>query len=123
MPDLEGLDSPPRVIAVYIAGAWSADDFSQLLRNLEDTYNLSAVLAAGLLGEGHVREQFFPLDRRKVRHLAGQRIEAPLAVIRLQYASPGSVDLVGLGTLAGHVKEFLLGLLDRYQNRRFRQLD
>jgi len=94
------------------------------MRSLNDIYNLSAVLTFGLLSDGSFREQFFPIDRRKVRNLATRQLESPwLVVKRIQYGSPGLVDLAGLGTLAGHVKEFLLGLLDRYLNRKIRSVE
>jgi hypothetical protein len=124
MPDIQKIDDQQSVIVIYIAGAWSAEDFSQVMRSLNDIYNLSAVLAAGLLRDPEARGRFFGVDRRKVRRLARTRIEAPwLVVRRLHYASPGVADLAGIGTLVGHVKDFLLGILDRFQNRHIRKAE
>ena len=44
-------------------------------------------------------------------------------VVRIQYGSPGSLDVAGIGTLAGHVKEFLLGIIDRWQAKSMRQVE
>ncbi len=44
-------------------------------------------------------------------------------VQRIEYASPGLKDLVGLGEITGHVKDFIIALLDRWLNRRQRKLE
>lgn len=42
----------------------------------------------------------------------------PLLVSRIQFGSPGFTDISGVGTVIGHLKELLLGLLKAYQARR-----
>ncbi|MBB5354007.1 hypothetical protein HNR46_004279 [Haloferula luteola] len=46
-----------------------------------------------------------------------------LAVTRLQFASPGFKDLAGLGEVIGHLKDFMIHLIDLYSNRRKRNLE
>jgi len=49
--------------------------------------------------------------------------EERLEVRRISYASPGFSDLVGIGTVVGHIKEFILKLGERRDSRRHRELD
>ena len=39
------------------------------------------------------------------------------------YASPGATDLAGVGTVVGHIKDFILKLIERRDSRRKRELD
>jgi hypothetical protein len=50
------------------------------------------------------------------------RPEEGLDIRRIRYASPGSADLVGIGAVVGHVKEFVLRLIERRDFRRQREL-
>jgi hypothetical protein len=45
-----------------------------------------------------------------------------LAVQRVRYASPGSIDLVGIGAVMGHVKDFAVKMIERHDNKRQRKL-
>lgn len=124
MPDLDSIHGRERRIQVHIGGAWSAEDFSHLMRSVNDIYTLSAVLTGDLLRQENNRNRFFPLNRRKVRRLARERLRVPwLSVRRLHYGSPGSIDFTGMGVIAGHVKEFLLAIIDRFASRKFRAIE
>lgn len=46
-----------------------------------------------------------------------------LEVRRISYASPGATDLAGIGTVIGHIKDFILKLIERRNSKRQRQLD
>jgi len=48
--------------------------------------------------------------------------EERLDVRRISYASPGSVDLIGIGAIVGHVKDFTLKLIDRQDSKQQRKL-
>jgi hypothetical protein len=45
-----------------------------------------------------------------------------LAVRRVNYASPGSIDLVGIGAVVGHVKDFAIKMIERHDTKRQREL-
>lgn len=45
-----------------------------------------------------------------------------LEVRRINYASPGSADLAGLGAVVGHIKDFVLKLIERRDLKRQRDL-
>jgi hypothetical protein len=45
-----------------------------------------------------------------------------LQVRRVSYASPGSVDLVGIGAVVGHLKDFVLRMIERHDTKRHREL-
>jgi hypothetical protein len=49
--------------------------------------------------------------------------EEQLYVKRIQFGSPGFTDLAGVGDVAGHIKDFLLKLIDLAVTRRQRQLE
>lgn len=46
-----------------------------------------------------------------------------LEIRRLNYASPGVSDLAGVGAIVGHVKDFVVKLIDRHDTRRQRDLN
>lgn len=48
--------------------------------------------------------------------------EERLQVRRVSYASPGSIDLVGIGAVVGHIKDFVLKLIEREDSKRSREL-
>jgi hypothetical protein len=45
-----------------------------------------------------------------------------LHVRRVSYASPGSIDLVGIGAVVGHIKDFMLKPIERHDSKRHREL-
>jgi hypothetical protein len=48
--------------------------------------------------------------------------EERLEVRRISYASPGFADLAGIGAVMGHLKDFVLRLIERHDGRRQRDL-
>jgi hypothetical protein len=46
-----------------------------------------------------------------------------LQVCRVQYASPGSIDLAGLGAVVGHVKDLLVRLIELASERKKHELE
>jgi hypothetical protein len=46
-----------------------------------------------------------------------------LLVRHISYGSPGSLDLAGVGVVVGHIKDFILRLVERKDLQRKRQLD
>ncbi len=46
-----------------------------------------------------------------------------LRVTRVQFSSPGFKDFSGLGEVVGHIKDFVLRLIDLYVGRRKRQIE
>jgi hypothetical protein len=45
-----------------------------------------------------------------------------LHIRRINYASPGSIDLVGIGAVVGHIKDFAIKLIERHDSKRGREL-
>jgi hypothetical protein len=45
-----------------------------------------------------------------------------IQIRRITFASPGSIDLIGLGAVIGHLKDFVLGLIERSDSKRRREL-
>jgi hypothetical protein len=81
------------------------------------------------------RRRFHPFDfgifpslpaiwiEREFVNLAGLvRPEESLDIRRINYASPGFADLTGIGTVVGHLKEFVLKLIERRDLKRQREL-
>lgn len=65
-----------------------------------------------------------PTDSTELVRLA--RIVYPaeaLEVRRLRYESPGITDIAGLGEIVGHVKDFILRIIEHRSQRRKRELD
>lgn len=45
-----------------------------------------------------------------------------LEVRRIRYSSPGVADLAGIGTVVGHLKDFIVRLIERHNSKRQREL-
>ena len=123
-------------------GTWTLDEFSDSLRSIGDIYGLRAVLAIEQQGRdadesfsgvpfglrrlpphlqkapsrklGIIFPVFHPLinPRNPTEALRVLEPGERLYVKRIQFASPGFTDLAGLGTIVGHVKDFLFKLID-----------
>jgi hypothetical protein len=73
---------------------------------------------------GYGLQTLIPIDDSHLSRLRGLfDSEERLEVRRITYASPGFADLAGLGTVVGHLKDFLLRLMERRDNRRQRELN
>jgi hypothetical protein len=49
--------------------------------------------------------------------------EERLEVRRINYGSPGVADLAGIGTVIGHIKDFIVKLIERGDSRKQRELN
>lgn len=49
--------------------------------------------------------------------------EERLEISQIKYASPGFTDLAGIGTVVGHIKDFIMTLIERRDSRRQRELN
>jgi len=64
-----------------------------------------------------------PLQLRRLAAILGS--SGPLRIRRIEYASPGFTDLTGVGQIVGHLKDFLVQLIEicRPSSREQRQLE
>ena len=75
-------------------------------------------LALGFLGLGPP-----PLDETRLARLPQILLPADrLGLHRITYASPGAADLFGIGEVVGHIKDFVLKLIERKDLKRQRKL-
>lgn len=113
----------PQAIRLFIDGHWTATELTLLLRGIDDIYNLAFILEAVRL-PAFAREALFPIDRRRIANVARALPGfMPLSVPRISYASPGLSDLAGVAKALKHVKDLLLGLVDRGIQTRQRRLE
>lgn len=140
---IEGLtktDTARRALHLDLSSSWTAEELGQALVAISGLYDLRSYLAD--VKRAHIPMQFGILSLREPRS-ALSRVslppptidkvslsrwkgtlpeEAKLQLKRIQYASPGTVDLVGLGAIVGHIKEFVQDLINRYGAKRQRAL-
>lgn len=146
------MDKSRRILRLDLDGGWSAEELGRVLVNLSDLYNLRLFLellrediqewaryfpdlldfppfARHRLRQHPYRPWFPlwqglpPLDDSCLSRLS--ELIAPeerLKVWRVEYASPGFSDLAGLGAVIGHLKDFILKLIERRDGRRSRAL-
>ena len=66
--------------------------------------------------------------RASSRRLSGRtgrlyaRPISPIVVVKIQFGSPGFVDLAGVGRVVGEVRKFLLGIIDRFIGKEDREI-
>jgi hypothetical protein len=65
-----------------------------------------------------------PLDSEQLASLADFTLpKEELVVSRIQYASPGFKDLTGIGDVIGHVKDFVVRVIELWCDREKRRLE
>jgi hypothetical protein len=147
------MDRTVQILRLNMEGRWLADELGSCMSDLSALYDLRMCLELLREDETDWEllfdelMHFPPLRRRFKRRLLRQQLFpfAPLAaqiditkvstlreylepserleVRRLNYASPGTSDLAGVGAIVGHVKDFVHKLIDRHDTRRQRELN
>lgn len=109
-----------QIIRIYISDDWSASDIATFLHALDYLYNLSLRIVAAATSNEQERQLDMWAEKSLLsEHIKNQFPQAELEVCQIHYSSPGFTDLGGIGTVIGHLKDFLLRLIDyRVQARR-----
>ncbi|MEP3334170.1 hypothetical protein [Sedimentitalea sp.] len=98
-----------------IEGSWSAKEMGQLFQSCETIYAHLAQFYGKELYREYRRQSNDPTPTGN----ADGR-DKLLRVISISYSSPGWADLAGAGELTGHLKDFILGVVDRVIERKDR---
>ena len=121
------------MLRLDIQGRWEPEDFIEVLKGLESLYYKAVVS-----GPRFYEPPFFPfewlrfsgsfqeqLDRSNDWLLDQARTIAPngsrLSLTRIEYASPGGIDLVGLGQACDALGKILSRLIKFFTERRLRR--
>lgn len=109
-----------QIIRINISDDWSASDIATFLHELDYLYNLGLrIVAAATSNERQRQIEMWAEKSVLSNHTKTQYPRAELEVCQIHYSSPGFTDLGGMGTVIGHIKDFLLRLIDyRVQSRR-----
>src|SRR5690349_14751666 len=115
----------PRIIRFSIRGRWSTEDMGEFCLALDDLYMLLQALETTMLRDPRGARGKFKTDvRHHSRWLRECNPGMPfLRIIKIRYGSPGFQDVAGLGVIVGHIKEFVLQILDNVANRKRRRLE
>jgi hypothetical protein len=112
------------IIRFEIDGEWSAEEMGQFFVDLDELYMLLTTLQTI-----QFRDPSGPRGKMKheLRYFSEWIKSANphskfLQVIKVQYGSPGIQDLVGVGEIVGHIKEFILKIIENISSRREREL-
>ena len=146
------MDESPKILRLELDGRWTADEFGTVLINLADLYSLRLILEIlneeSKTWSRHYPKFWDELPRIRQRlpsdpylfpfsywptlpsldetftSRASQFIgpRSRLMVRRVEYASPGLADLAGIGAIVGHLKDFVLKLIERHDTKRSREL-
>jgi hypothetical protein len=112
-----------QIIRINISDDWSASDMATFLHELDFLYNLGLRIVAAATSNETERQVEMWTRTLLTEHLKTHHPQAELEVCRIQYNSPGFTDLVGMGTVVGHVKDFLFRLIDYRVHSRRRSLE
>ena len=115
----------PRIIRFSIDGKWSTEDMGAFCLALDDLYMLLTALETTMLRspEG-ARGQFKHKLRYHSRWLRECNPGSPfLEIIKIRYGSPGFQDVAGVGVIVGHLKDFVLQIIENVTNRKRRALE
>jgi len=104
-----------RIIRFRIDGEWSAEEMGQFFLDLDDLYMLINMLLvlmvrapSGPRGQMKHELRFFSQWLR-----SANPDSKFLEVVQIHYGSPGIQDLVGVGEIVGHIKEFILKIIEK----------
>jgi hypothetical protein len=119
------------VLSLEIDENWYAPEMGTFLLHLNDLYRLYLGLEEIYAEERardylrHIKEQGEQqLNLTKGLVYISHKAERfnHLRVVRIQYASPGNQDLAGIGVIIGHIKDFILRLIELHVSKEERRL-
>jgi hypothetical protein len=99
------------IVRIHLGGSWSAPNFEEFFQDLQILY----LLALGL------RRRKYGLSEDLHDLSLGE--EPRLAVAALEYGSSGYCDITGIGVAVGHIKDFLIRLVELWTERERRRLE
>lgn len=113
-----------QIIRINISDDWSASDIATFLHELDYLYNLGLRIVAAATSDKNERQvEMWTEKSLLAEHIKKQFPQAELEVCQIHYSSPGFTDLAGMGTVIGHIKDFLLRLIDYRVSSRRRTLE
>lgn len=113
-----------QIIRINLSDDWSASDMATFLHELDFLYNLGlGIVAAAASNETERQIEMWTERSFLTEHIKTRHPQAELEVRQIQYSSPGFTDLAGVGTVVGHVKDFLFRLIDYRVHARRRNLE
>jgi hypothetical protein len=140
------MNGEQKILRIKIEDRWEASEFASSLNALDRLYCLRLGLELELEELSELEELYFRAPypmRRSVRYLrqignreslvsrgrvslfALEQLEPKerLEVRRVIYGSPGIKDLAGIAEIIGHLKDFILRLIEHAVNCREKRLD
>lgn len=114
-----------RIIRFSIRGRWSTEDMGEFCLALDDLYMLLDALETTMLRDpGGARGKFKTDLKHHGRWLRECNPGMPfLRIIKIRYGSPGFQDVAGVGVIVGHIKDFILQIIENMTNRKRRRLE
>ena len=113
-----------QIIRINISDDWSASDMATFLHELDFLYNLGLrIVAAATSNETERQIEMWTERSLLAQHIKTHHPQTELEVCQIQYSSPGFTDLAGVGTVVGHIKDFLFRLIDYRVHSRRRNLE
>jgi len=117
------IDQSRHLIRFNIDGTWTPDEMGMFLLDLDDLYMLHIALEAVKFHiPGGKWNMEYDLRRISEVMKSYNPNSVFLELIRIQYGSPGITDLVGMGEIVGHIKEFILKIIKNVSSMDKRQL-
>lgn len=109
------------LLRLHILGHWSAREFWQNLSTIEEIYNLIFIINRINTSQG----ELWP-DEPLTEPLSFDKYineNERLSVRKIRYASPGKIDLLGLGTITGHIKDLIIFIIEHRVKLKSIELD
>jgi hypothetical protein len=131
------MNEEPKVLRIGIEGHWEAREFAESLHVLDYLYTMRLLIALEFEDLREYREhmKLYPppffhgesslLALVKLHTLRSDLLEPQerLAIQRIHYGSPGIKDVIGIGEIIKHLKDFLIHLIDLAVTKRRRELE
>ncbi len=133
------------VMRLAISGTWTVNDMVRAMQSLDDLYGLTLEFNSNdslaiLFRIGSDPQRLLSPDKglpdvlwkttstafppqREPSGGKGVRFRpATLQIRRIEFASPGFIDIAGVGTAIGHVKDFIQFIIQHWSDRTYRKL-
>jgi hypothetical protein len=110
-------ERPREVLRVQIDSAWSAVDFATFFAAVD---SLSAVFTVppGIGARGNpARVQWRAVESNSALRKRGQHLD----VVAVRFGSSGIADFAGFGEIVGHVKDFVLRIIEMRRGKELAQ--
>ncbi len=110
-------DSLYNIASIKIDKSWNLAEMGQFMINFNIMYQVkAAIILLKMLDSNEEIEKI-------ITHQDNIRMFGDLRLLKVSYASPGSIDILGIGAILKEIREFIFASIEYKQNAKLKQIE